>query len=385
MKRLICLLLLSCSFVVAKPEGVAPLAIGSAAPEFSLLGIDGKQHTLATYAEADVLAVLFTCNHCPSAQAAEKRLIQLVNDYRDQSFQLVAISSNDPKSVRVDELGYSVYGDSYEEMKAHAKDQGFNFPYLFDGEKQAAARAYGPVATPHIFIFDTERRLRYAGRIDDSKFAEGATQLDARNAIDALLAGQAVPVETTRAFGCSIKWADKRGSVAKAEEAWQQRPVTVEPIDVDMVKKLVANDTKKLRLINLWATRCGPCVEEFPELVSLGRQFERRGFDFISISMNAEDEADEVIEFLQAEHAALGKHAEASVKAEGRKTNNYHYLSGDIDAMAKAQDPKWNGGIPYTLIVAPGGEVIYRKNEPIDKLEVRRVIVGHLGRFYSPE
>ncbi len=93
--------------------------------------------------------------------------MNLVNDYADASFQLVAISPNAPQAVRIDELGYAVYGDSLEEMKKHAREREFNFPYLYDGETQSVSKAYGAVATPHLFLFDRERILRYVGRIDE--------------------------------------------------------------------------------------------------------------------------------------------------------------------------------------------------------------------------
>ncbi|MEM1297336.1 MAG: redoxin domain-containing protein, partial [Verrucomicrobiota bacterium] len=255
------------------PDGVKTLAIGSPAPEFSLPGTDGKQHTLEQYAQKKVLAVLFTCNHCPTAQAVEARVKQLVEDLADQSFQLLAISPNDPLSVRVDELGYSIYGDSFEDMASHAKTYEFNFPYLYDGETQKTSMAFGAMATPHIFVFDKNRKLRYQGRLDDSKYEDGATSHDARVAIDALLADEKVPVETTRIFGCSTKWAYKRDLVSKHETSWKEREVIVEQTNAEGVRHLVSNKSEKLRMINLWATWCGPCVSEFPDLVSLGRQF----------------------------------------------------------------------------------------------------------------
>ncbi len=370
-----------------KKDAIATLEIGAKAPGFSLLGIDGKQHKLADYADKDILAILFTCNHCPTAQAAEARIIQMVKDYADQSFQLVAISSNDPGALRLDELGYSVYGDSYEEMKAHAKENGFNFPYLYDGETQKVAKAYGAIATPHIFIFDKERKLRYQGRVDDSKYETGAKEFDARNAINALLAGQPVPVETTRAFGCSIKWASKESQVADFDEAWKKRPVTVEMIGPEGIAELVANKSDKLRMINLWATWCPPCVAEFPDLITLGRQFDKRGFEFISIGMDDPSMHEEVEKFLKEQHAAMGPKTTESVKAEGRTTNNYHCNTDDLDAVAEALDPEWKGGMPHTILIAPGGELVYRHDEPgtIDVKEMREVIVGYLGRFYTEE
>ncbi len=368
------------------PEGVKPLETGAAAPDFTLPGVDGKDHSLADYAGADVLAVLFTCNHCPSAQAAEQRVIQMVNDYKDKSFQLVAISPNDPLSIRLNELGYSMYGDTLEEMKLHAKEQGFNFPYLYDGETQATSMAYGAMATPHIFIFDKDRKLRYQGRIDDSKYADPALvkSQDARNAIDALLAGQPVPVETTRFFGCSTKWAYKRDLVTKYNEEFEKKPVTLDLVDAEGVKKLLANDTDKVRLINLWATFCAPCMVEFPDLVEVGRQFETRGFEFVSISTDAVEKKESALRFLTKVHAAMPDRTEKSVQAEGRTTNNYLFEGESDEALIQAIGNGWDGSLPFTLLIAPGGEVLKTfQGDVADPTELRQAILDHLGRFYE--
>ncbi len=166
-----------------------PLAIGSKAPDFKLPGIDGKTYSLSSFSKANILVIVFTCDHCPTAQAYEQRLIQLTKDYSSRGVAVVAIMPNDPKSVQLDELGYADLGDSFEEMKIHAKRKHFNFPYLFDGDHEDAAKAYGPVATPHVFIFDKERKLRYQGRIDDVEKPTGTPKnSDTRNAIEALLA-----------------------------------------------------------------------------------------------------------------------------------------------------------------------------------------------------
>ena len=187
------------------PEGHKPLAIGASAPDFSLPGIDGKTHSLKDFAKADVLMVLFTSNHCPTSHGIEKRLQTLRNDFRDKSFALVAINPNHPDGLSIDELGYGEFHDSFEDMKPYAEQNGWDFPYLYDGDKQLTARAYGCLATPHVFVFDKERKLRYQGRFDDSRFPQEETvkSPDARNAVVALLAGKPVPVETTRPHGCS--------------------------------------------------------------------------------------------------------------------------------------------------------------------------------------
>ena len=136
-----------------------------------------------------VLAIIFTCNHCPTAQYYEPRIKQIVTDYRNKGVALVAISPNDPASVRLDELGWADMGDSFEEMKLRAKDRDYNFPYLFEGDAKGVARAYGPVATPHAFVFDAQRKLRYAGAIDDSERIQHVQKRYLRDAIDSLLAG----------------------------------------------------------------------------------------------------------------------------------------------------------------------------------------------------
>jgi peroxiredoxin len=148
-------------------DGHKTLAIGSQAPDFQLKGVDGKMYSLASFSGAKILVIVFTCNHCPTAQAYENRIMQLASDYASKGVSLVSIMPNDPKSVRLDELGYTDMGDSYEEMKKRSAERQFNFPYLYDGDEEKAANAYGPVATPHVFVFDQDRKLRYQGRIDD--------------------------------------------------------------------------------------------------------------------------------------------------------------------------------------------------------------------------
>jgi hypothetical protein len=124
-------------------------------------------------------------------------------------------------------------------MKIRAAEKHFNFPYLYDGETEAISPAYGPIATPHIFIFDKDRKLRYSGRIDDvEKPTKTPHTADARNAIDALLSNKEVPVTTTKVFGCSIKWAEKENWIGKATTNWSKEPVNLDTIGVDGTKNL---------------------------------------------------------------------------------------------------------------------------------------------------
>jgi thiol-disulfide isomerase/thioredoxin len=215
--------------------------------------VDGRNYQLLDFAEAKILVVVFTCNHCPTAQAYEDRIIKMTSDYKNKGVAVVAIMPNDPLAVRLDELGYSDMSDTFEEMKIRVKDKGYNFPYLYDGKNQKVAFVYGPVATPHLFIFDNQRKLRYTGRFDDSeKKPNQVNSKDAINAIEAILAGKKVPVEKTMAFGCSIKWADKRDSVKAAFASWAREKVSLEKINAKEVSELVKNNTAKIRLINIW-------------------------------------------------------------------------------------------------------------------------------------
>jgi peroxiredoxin len=351
---------------LADPPGLKTLEIGAPAPDFSLPGIDGRTYHLKDFASARLLLVVFTCNHCPTAQAYEARIAQLHVDYKDKGVALVAISPNDPKAVRLDELGYTDLSDSFEEMKLRAKDHKFAFPYLYDGETQKTALAFGVVATPQVFLFDPERKLRYVGRIDDSD-VKTVTSHDCRNAIEALLAGKPVPVEKTRVFGCSTKWADKQEEARKSLAKWDQEPVTLETIDEAGIAKLIRNDTKKLLLINVWASWCGPCVAELPEFVTMNRMYRRRPFQLVTLSLDDPAKKDGALKILQDNHVAA---------------TNYVAAVANKDKLAEGLDKDWQGPLPHTLVIAPGGKVLYRKTGAIDPLEVKRAVVGYLGRTY---
>jgi len=368
------------------PPTLRTLAIGDRAPDFTLPGIDGKTHSLSDFNGPDVLMVLFTSNHCPTSHAIERRLQVMRNELRNRSFALVAINPNHPDGLSIDELGYGEFNDSFEDMIPYAKKNGWDFPYLYDGEKQTTARAYGCLATPHVFIFDKERRLRYAGRFDDSRYMEDSTitHHDARNAIEALLAGRAVPVERTKPHGCSTKWREKRARHQAYEAAWTQIPVVLETTDVAGVAALRANPTGKHRLINVWATWCAPCVEEFPDLVSISRQYDMREFELITLSLDDEKHADKARAFLQKQGSGLTKRGQASVDREGRRTNHYLVKDAPQDALIVALDPQWPGPLPHTVLVAPGGQILWRHNGPIDPAAARIAIVEALGSYYVP-
>ena len=365
MKYLIVLLMLA-SATAWSADDPQTLPIGSPAPDFNLPGTDGKNYSLKDFASSKILLIIFTCNHCPTAQAYESRIKQLVTDYKSKGVAVVAISPNDPLSVRLDELGYTDLSDSFEEMKIRAKDIQINYPYLYDGENSQLSMKYGPQATPHAFIFDEKRLLRYTGRIDDGEKPGTAKTHDVRNALDALVAGKPVPVEKTKTFGCSIKWPDKRGYAAKAPEEWAKEKVSIEELDLDQLKALLKNDGMNYKLINVWATWCGPCVTEFPEFVDMNRMYRNREFELITISLDELNRKPNALNFLTKKQASM---------------KNYIF-KGDKYAFIEGLDKKWEGSLPYTLFIAPGGKIIYGKQGLIEPLELKKIIAENIGRIY---
>jgi peroxiredoxin len=364
----IVLLFLSPALSGSARQKVETLEIGRHAHDFNLPGVDGRNYQLADFAYAKILVVVFTCNHCPTAQAYEDRIIKLTSDYKDKGVAVVAISPNDPLAVRLDELGYSDMSDTFEEMKIRAKDKGYNFPYLYDGKTQAVASAYGPVATPHLFIFDKQRKLRYMGRFDDSEKPKQVKSNDAINAIEAILTGKNVPVEKTMAFGCSIKWADKRDSVKAAFASWAREEVSLTKINAKDVSELVKNDTSKLRLINIWATWSEPSVKQIEHFIIMNRMYRRRDFELITIS---------------ADSPAKEKQVLSALKKQQASCKNYLFAQDDIYQLMEAIDKDLLGGIPYTILIEPGGKVIYHRLGLIEPLELKKIIVEYVGRYYK--
>ncbi len=366
-------LLVGLSVQVSAAEVEYPtLAIGASAPDFKLPAIDGKTYSLRDFQKSPILVMIFTANHCPTAQAYEERIKTLVTDFRSKGVAFVAISPNDPGAVRLDELGWSDLSDSFDEMKLRAEHKKYNFPYLYDGETQQVSKTYGPKVTPHVFIFDKQRKLRYVGRIDeDERRPDSIKSPDARNAIEALLKGAPVPVETTRTVGCSVKWSDKRESVKQAFAEWAKEEVKLETVNAAKLEELLKNKTDKIRLVNVWATWCGPCVIEFPELVTMHRMYRHREFELITLSADDIGNKDAALAFLKKQQASS-----QNLIFEG----NTYALFETLDKVAGGKTS--SGALPSTLIIKPGGEVQYRREGRIDPLVVKREIVKFLGNTY---
>jgi peroxiredoxin len=173
------------------------LEIGASAPDFDLPGVDGNNYSLSSFADARIVVVVFSCNHCPYVVGSEDRMNQFYADYAPKGVAMIAINSNETDGHPTDD---------FEHMVQRAKDKGFEFPYVRD-ESQEVALAYGALRTPHFYVFDEARKLRYTGRMDDNPRDPGrATTRELRDAMDALLAGEEVSMPETNPIGCNVKW-----------------------------------------------------------------------------------------------------------------------------------------------------------------------------------
>ncbi len=302
-------------------------------------------HSLDEYASSKLLAIVFTCDHCPVAQMYEKRIKQLSADYQDRGVALVAINPNDPKAVHLSEMGHTDMGDTPAEMKLRAEYRHFNFPYLSDGATQSVA-------------------LQYEGRIDSNSREDLATKHEARDALDALLSDRPVAVSSTPAVGCSTKWAYKEAG-AKAEiGASEKEPVNVEMVSVDQLKALRANTgTRRLLLVNFWATWCEPCLAEFPELQKMVRMYRKRAMDIVTVSINAPDEKDFVLKFLKEQHAI---------------NRNLLFSGNDAADAVAAFGADWSGGVPFTVLIGMNGELLFKTQGTMNALEVKRAVLRNL-------
>ncbi|SEB51224.1 redoxin family protein [Terriglobus roseus] len=335
-----------------------PLPIGSPLPDFQLTGTDGAVHKPSEWKSSRILVVAFLCNHCTESQVYEARLNRLAQSYGSKGVSVVAIQSSNPKAVTEKDLAWSDVSESLDDMKERATFRKFQFPYLYDGDTSSTAHAFGATVAPSVFIFDGERKLRYAGQIDSDPAEGKATVHSAMDAVEALVANKPVAFATTTAAGCKLLFRPAAG-----QPSTDAQPVSVTLATTETLSALRKNPTGKLLLVNFYATWCGPCVTEFPDLMATNRMYRDRPFAFTTVSSNVPDEKNEVLAFLQKMHAS---------------TSNLLYGSDDTYAMQEAFDPNVGSAVPVTVLLSPRGDVLFHEQGEIDLMEIRRAILAHL-------
>ena len=173
---------------------------GDKAPDFTLPATDGNTYSLADFADAKVLVIFFTCNHCPYVIGSDESTRQTVETFAPQGVRFVGINSNSRTTYAE---------DSFEHMVRRMKEKNFPWLYLHD-ESQDVARAYGALRTPHFFVFDSDRTLVYTGRaVDKPNEAENSTVNDLENALEELTSGKPITTPLTNPIGCNVKWDGK--------------------------------------------------------------------------------------------------------------------------------------------------------------------------------
>ena len=336
-----------------------PLPIGAAAPDFDVPGVDGKRYSLKDFAEKKLLLVLFDTVHCPTSQLYEERIKKIVDDYKDKGVGAISISPNHPKSLRLDEQAYTDLDDTFESMKIRARDHKFNFPFCFDGEPNTTSQTYGPKATPHAFLFDEERKLRYEGGVDDSEWPDRVKIHHLRNAIEAVLAGKDVPATGTRVFGCSTKWPNKQKEVEAYNARVAKEEVTLKT-DPAAFRELYKATTGYPLLIHIWSKGDPSQLKTVAELHHIYRNRKAR---VVTLAVGAAGD-------------------EEAVLAELKKQPSSHLnLLLDREKVKEAV-ADWDGQqLPFTVLLKVGNrrEDCYRKQGALDDvLQLRRQIVAGL-------
>ena len=176
-----------------------------------------------------------------------------------------------------------------------------------------------------------------------------------------------VPVAETGVFGCSTKWKEKEASRIADQKKIEAEPVALEMASAEDLKKLRTNPTGKLLLVSFWATWCGPCLHEFPDMETTYRMYRVRDFELVTVSTNMPDEKADVMKMLEKQHAS---------------SRNLLFGSDDTYALQAAFNPKWKSAVPYTVLISPSGTIVYESQGDVDFLELRRTILANMHAGY---
>jgi len=342
--------------VLVERQEVTELALGQSCPDFALYATDGTLYRRDDFDDDEILIVVFLSNHCPESQNIENQLVSFQGSIPD-GVAMIGISGNSPIATPLDRLGYSDLDDSYDSMKERVVQKGFNFPYLYDGDDQAVSLKFGPQMLPTAYVFDGDRRLYAKTNFLRSDIGRLSTLIS-----DILSGTPMAQGRDMEVFGCPVHWSWESKEVEEEVEEWRTRQVLLHQADINDLAKILSGDPHYLKVINFWATWCGPCKKEFPDFLKISRQFQTRPVQFITISVDGPEKQDEAFDFLNQVHAPL-----------------QNYILNDVreDSVRAAIGQEWDGSIPLTLLIGPSGMISKRWSGPFNQLELKRSIVRH--------
>lgn len=362
---LTCLVLLGASIAQSPVSAATILTSGQPAPEFELKDLSGEPHALKSY-RGKLTVISFLSARCPISNAYKDRVKAVAEDYAKQGVAFLGINASADEPI--------------EEVRAHAEQNQFKFTILKD-DGNVVADAYAAERTPKVYVIDAEGVLRYQGRIDSSHNPRLVKRQDLRAALDELLAGKPVSVASTQAMGCILQRVEGTQDLAQSKTAKPvvTKPVTAKPATgkpaaaksaakpatavaagpkVPLLKPaafgaLIKQSQGKVLIINFWATWCGPCVAEFPELVKIDLAYRDKGVRMIGITADdLEDVKPKVIPFLREQKAQY---------------ENFLQDTDDPQQMVDVVMKDWPGVLPATFVYDKTGKLVWHRFGIIDR------------------
>jgi thiol-disulfide isomerase/thioredoxin len=267
-------------------------------PSFSLTGVNGKVYTDSDFKDKKLLALVFLSNHCKVSQLFQGHLIELSQKFANNTI-ILAVSPNYEDAILPDELAYSDFGDSFDDMRKRSVRMKYNFPYLHDGDKQRLTQAIGVKITPTVYLYNEKRELCYAGRIGNVDSPDKMESSDLYEAIERGLREKDMPFKRTKVFGTSIKTKEHLLLAEQVRERYANESIKLSQADDRKLEFYLRHKTKKPKLFYVWQTNDKNTRDNLMKLSFLYKIFRKRGLRLITVCIAKKDERNVIVELLQ--------------------------------------------------------------------------------------